>query len=137
VSGEAPVRWSDELGWLFRCESCAKKRQQAYWPLEPKGEFFEPSRGMVRCNACYREAIRLKKREQYRDDAAHREAKKRSERAYRASMTQAERARHYRLKQERQREIDANSSPEELERRRNLQLERQRRYRERQRAIAA
>jgi hypothetical protein len=55
------VRWRVEVGWEMRCRDCQAKRQAAYWPLLPVGEFWDP-RNLARCHACNRALKRQRER---------------------------------------------------------------------------
>jgi len=40
-----------EGGFEMRCEICAAKGEQSYWPLDL--EFWTPSKGLTRCKSCW------------------------------------------------------------------------------------
>jgi hypothetical protein len=60
VSTHRGLRWRDDTGWELRCDQCADRRTQSFWPLTP--EFWSPERGMGRCKACWNERSRLRRR---------------------------------------------------------------------------
>ena len=52
------IRYRPDTGWEARCEGCAAKQLQCYWPLDL--EFWMPSLGMARCRACLLAAKRAR-----------------------------------------------------------------------------
>lgn len=54
------LRWSPEMGFEARCDSCAERGVSAYWPITL--EFWNPVHGLRRCRACVAEADRLRHR---------------------------------------------------------------------------
>ena len=91
----ANVRWSDQLGWMLRCDVCVLIHNgSAWWPLTD--EFWDKRHGMTRCRACWKA----------RDRAWHRKmapevvrARNEKNRAYKAEW-----ARRYRRIQREERE---------------------------------
>ncbi len=76
--GESPIRWRADTGWELRCQSCAARRRECYWPLEPYGEFWYPKRGLQRCKACFRDRDALFQRIAYAKDPDRKRARQRA-----------------------------------------------------------
>lgn len=131
---DAAVRWRDDTGWEYRCESCATAHRQQFWPLTR--EFWDPSRGMQRCRACFAEAQARAARERYRSSEAYREAIKAKRREARRASREANRIVDA-INLERRKARRETADPVELEHIRRLDRERQARWRARQRAVAA
>ena len=61
-------------GFEMRCEDCADKGEQCYWPLDL--EFWNPNKGMTKCKACwnaYQRASEKRRRAATQKSAAQRE----------------------------------------------------------------
>jgi hypothetical protein len=123
---EAPIRYREDTGWEYRCESCVDKHQACFWPLVD--EFWDRKRGMQRCRACFREADRARARRYYLENSTAKERKALHERHYRkanpAKMRMVEKVKWAMLK----------ADPERYERQKELSKLRQRSYRARQKA---
>ena len=46
------VRWREDTGFELRCEDCATRKRQCFWPL---AEEFWNLRSLIRCKSCERD----------------------------------------------------------------------------------
>lgn len=76
----APIRWRDDTGWEYRCDDCAGRRREAFWPLTD--EFWVKERGMARCRACFASLDARRARERYRTSKTVAERKREAARRY-------------------------------------------------------
>lgn len=92
------VRFREDVGFEMRCESCAHKAIESYWPLDL--EFWSPSKGMTRCRACWNEYEAARKR-RLTASARNTAAKRKYQREWAARKRVQERAAEGREKYER------------------------------------
>lgn len=64
----APIRLREDTGWEVRCEHCALRNRQCFWPLD---EEFWDFKAMSMCKACHRDTQARRKRERSAIDPAY------------------------------------------------------------------
>lgn len=55
------VRFRADTGWEMQCPDCHAKHVASWWPLEPRGEWWNPL-NLARCRACHLELRRARER---------------------------------------------------------------------------
>jgi hypothetical protein len=117
-----PIRYREDVGWEYRCESCALNGKASFWPLT--SEFWDPRQGMLRCRSCIAAYNQDRRRAV---EAAKSPEEKASYLAAKRIEYQRHRAAALILQREQYRQ--AMADPVRRERMRTLGRERNRRYR--------
>lgn len=126
------MRYRPDIGFERRCESCAKRRGQCFWPVTL--EFWDPATLKV-CRACYLERQARWRREAYRRSEAYRAQQRRRVRDYRAAVRGVQHVKDAERWERTRAELAAR--PELAAAYRKSRAEAQRRYRTRLREKAA